>query len=260
MVTQYIGPATSQIDGSRMQHYNCVAAQAKTLLNTASLGFYNPSTTTLRTASGASAYTGITYDAIDRAVYTVTNGAVNFTVRYWSPNSFLEDLIDQGRKVAISIYTGVTRPYEDYRTGTFVGRHCVGVYAKRIARWRTPDGLWHSQKQGLVMDPGHSTARFVWWPWNLILRAANASAGSGQIHVYYTADLKGSNRTVRVDVATRYSPSMSADKTGVARGGSTVDLIQTGKGGRWYYGTRSGTGWAKIGVHKWLPGWGVKPH
>jgi hypothetical protein len=260
MVTQYIGRATSQLDGTRWQHYNCVAAQARTLIDTASCGYWRPSTASLRAAAGTDPYQGITYDAIDRAAASRTNGEVNFTVRYWASASLLEDLIDQGRKVAISIYTGVTRPYEDYRTGTFVGRHCVGVYAKRIARWRTPDGLWHSQRQGLVMDPGHSTARFVWWPWSLILRAATASTGNGTIHVYYTANLKSSRRTMRADSALRYSPSLSAAKTGTALRGSTVDLIQTGKGGAWTYGTHAGTGWVKTGVHRWAPGGRVKPH
>lgn len=250
----YLGVPVSQLDGSTFAHSNCVAACTSEAGDCSSLGFWNVKPATIRKLTGDTSG-GLSYDDCIAALKKATGGEVALSVLYWAPESTLEDLVTAGRVVGLSIHTAVTR-YTPYRTGTYVGRHNVIIGAKRYATITRSDGTKYQQKQGYVMDPGRTTARWEWWPWTLILQAANRSTETtDKIHVYYTRDLVNVKRTVDSDGSIRATASDTATKVGTVSAGQIYTVLTTVKGGTWGTTTSNpGNGWSKIGTSKYVNG------
>lgn len=253
----YLSDAVSQLDGSKYAHQNCVAACTSALGDTSSLSWWNVPPAKIRTLTGDISG-GISYDDSVAALKTATGGEVDLKVMYWAPiNSTvdtLDDLITAGRVVAISILTSVTR-YTPFNTGTFTGRHNVVVGAKRTILITREDGTRVNQKQGLVMDPGRTTAKWVWWPWSLIIKAAKASTGSNHMHCYYTRDLTKVTRTAKSSGAVRSVPEVrTGNIVGRVVKGQGYSVLDTVRGSRWTLDGREGYGWSKIGDRKYVHG------
>lgn len=256
----YLGRPVSQIDGSWAQNLNCVLASTSELGDCSSLGFWRISPARLRSLSG-DYVGGVTYDDAKKTLANATNGEVNLTIVYWAPEnsseSTLDNILSARRVTGISIDAGVTR-YTPFRTGTFTGGHTVVVGSKRNAYVYINDKRV-LQKQALVMDPGHGTAKWVWWPWSLLIKAAKARTGGNMIHVIYTRDLTNVNRLVKSTGAVRTEPRMRATKVGEVTKGEIVRVITTVRGGTWEYGTHHrGIGWAKLGDKRYTHGGRVR--
>lgn len=249
----YLGDAVSQLDGTAYAHQNCVAACTSVLGDTSSLSWWNVPPSRIRKLSGDTVG-GLTYGDSVAALKLATGGEVDLKVLYWAPQnattSTLDDLIDAGKVMAISILAAITR-YTPYNTGTFTGRHNVVVGAKRYATLTRSDGTKFTQKQGLVMDPGHTDVKWVWWPWNLIVKAATSSTGTNAIHCYYTRDLTNVKRRAKTSGAVRSTPAVTATNVvGRVVKDAEYTVLDTVKGGTWNLDVRKGTGWSKIGDKK----------
>ncbi len=251
----YLGKPVSQIDGSWAQNLNCVLASAAELADCSSVGYYRPTPARLRSLTG-DYQGGVSYDQARSSVASYTNSEVILSVLYWAPqtssDSTLDHLLDARRVVGISIDAGVTR-YTPYRTGTFTGGHAVIVGAKRNAYvWINDRKVL--QKQALVMDPGHGTAQWVWWPFSLLLQAAKARTGGNMIHVFYTRDLTSVKRIAKSDGAIRSEPRMRATKVGEINKGQVYYVETTTRGGSWETNGHTGIGWSKLGTGKYAHG------
>lgn len=251
----YLGRPVSQVDGSWAQNLNCVLASSAELADCSSVGYYRPTPSRLRSMTG-DYVGGVTYDQAKRVIADYTNNEVNLTVIYWAPEnlseSTLNSILNARRVTGISIDAGVTR-YTPFRTGTFTGGHTVVVGNKRSV-YVYIDGRRVLQKQALVMDPGHSTAEWVWWPWSLLIKAAKARTGGNMIHVLYTRDLTSTNRLAKSDGAVRSAPKMTAMKVGEVVKGQVYFTETTMRGGAWSTSGHSGIGWTQLGVGRYAHG------
>lgn len=251
MPTTYDGLPTSQLDGTALAHSNCTAGQASTLADSVSFRYWDPSPSAIRKQTGDTSG-GMTYDAVVGAVKALTKGEVVLKAMYWAPADTLEDMIDDGRASGLSILCKVTVT-TPWATGTYTGRHCIGVYGKRYKT--LADGT--KQKQGKVMDPGKSTAVFAWWPWSLIIKAALASTGGGGIHLMYTPDRTSVKRVARTSAAIRSSAKVidsPSNKIGSMAEGAAVTVINGLVGGSYGINGHTSTGWAQIGSGKFVVG------
>lgn len=243
----FIGAPVSQIGTGTFSQQNCVVTCLKKLMECSSLGYWNPSVAHLRAESDDSSG-GITYDTALATSSRVTGGEVVLSRLYWTDQSILDDLLDAPRVVTISILCSVTR-YTPFRTGTFTGGHSVVLADKRFVT--LSDGT--RQKQGLIMDPGHTDAAWVWWPWSLILRATAARAGAGKVHVMYTRDLGGVSRKAHAKGSIR-SATKVIDKpsnvVGSFASGESVGVIATVSGSPYTLEGKTLTAWNKTGANR----------
>lgn len=246
----YIGNPVSQLDGTWAQDWNCVAATVSELGDCSSLGFWKVPPSRIRTLTG-DYLGGLTYTDAAEALKTATNGDVVVSYLYWVPSSTLDDLLNAPRISGIVIDCSVTR-YTPFRTGTFTGLHSVVVGAKRIITLKRSDGTSYKQKQAFVMDPINNT--WVWWPWSLLMQAANYAAGAGLIHVIYTRDLANVTRTTTSDGYIRSSAHITNNKISPFVNGKSFTVIQTIRGGVWTVQGREGKGWSRIGTNKYVVG------
>lgn len=251
----YLGNAVSQIDGTYYAHQNCVLATTSVLGDSASLGYWKVSPARLRRLSGDTSG-GVTYGLAEDTMYRASDQEVNLTTVYWAPQntttSTLDNILDAPRVTAISISAAVTR-YTPYRTGTFTGGHTVTVGAKRYQEIIRADGSRYKQKQVKVMDSGHSTARWVWWPWSLLIKAAKARTGGNSIHVLYTRDLGYFSRRAKADGAIRSTASASSSANIVGRiyEGTAYTVILTLRGGTYTLDGKKMSGWNKLSAGRY---------
>lgn len=251
----YLGQAVTQLDGSPFSHQNCVLAATSELMNCSSLGFWDVGVPRLRGISGDN-YGGVTYDTAEVTASRASGGEVKLSHLYWAPetstNSTLNSLLSAPRIVAISIDAGVTR-YTPYNTGTFTGGHTVTVGSKRTVTVYRSDGSSYRQKQALVMDSGHSVAKWVWWPWNLLIKAARARTGSNTINVLYTRDVGHVVRVAKADGAVRTSPKISAtNKISKIYKNHSYTVLATLRGGEYNMDGRVLNGWNMIGTNRYV--------
>lgn len=252
----YLGNAVTQLDGSKYAHQNCVLATTSVLGDTSTLGFHRITPARLRVLSGDT-LGGVTYTTAAKTILGATNNEVKLTVLYWAPQnsteSTLDDILDARRATALSIDCSVTR-YTPFRTGTFTGGHTITVGAKRYVTITRSDGSTYRQKQAYVMDSGHSTAKWVWWPWSLLIKAAKARTGNNTIHVMYTRDVTNVTRVAASDGPIRSSATIANNKVGMVYKGKSYVVLDTVKGSAWTVDGRTGTGWSKLGAGKFVSG------
>lgn len=256
----YVGPLYHQGDGSAFQWQNCTLANLTTEMDTASLGYWRVPASRLRVLSGDTSG-GLTYDQIVALAPKATGNEVHVTRLYFMPIGNVVDLLKAPRTVHISVLGSA---YNDtpFRTGSFTGRHNIGLYDYRIYRWTDSAGVHHSQEQVLVGDPGVRTD-FRWWPLSLVLKAAQASARPGACHVWYSADLEGVTRISRGTSPLFVSPSTTSAHVGGLTPGSSEQVIKTVAGTAWSVSTaHKGNGWAQIknaaGAVGYVPGSALK--
>lgn len=250
----YIGNAVTQLDGSKFAHQNCVLATTSVLIDSASLGYWKVKPSRLRTLSGDTSG-GVTYSLAESTAAKATDKEVNLTTVYWAPEnsseSTLDNILSAPRLTAISIDAGVTR-YTPFRTGTFTGGHTVTVGGKRTILVTREDGSRVNQKQAYVMDSGHSDAKWVWWPWSLLIKAAKSRTGGNSIHVLYTRDLGGTKRVAKGKGAIRSSAKVtSTNRVGSLVAGQWYTVVSTVKGGTYTLDGRTMNGWNKLGTGKY---------
>lgn len=243
----YYSNPVSQIDHTAYQNLNCVAATASMLADTSSLGFWNVTPARIRSLSGDTSG-GITYTAASNAVQNATGGDVNLQILYWAPQnanrSTLDDLLEAPRSVGIVIHCAYT-VNTPFRTGWFAGTHSVVVVAKRHR---------NGVKQALVMDPGRSDPKAVWWPWALLIKAAKGAAGGDFIHVLYTRDMDDVKRVAKKNGAIRSAPRQDAPRVSTITAGNVYTVYGTVRGGQWEVPYHQGRGWSKLGVNKFAHG------
>lgn len=247
----YKGKPVSQLDGSTFAHSNCAPAVTKKLMDLWTLGYWNPLVKALRIASGDTS-DGVSFTDCETAAAKLSNQEVLLKHLYWAPVTVVDDMLEAGKEFGISILCSVTVNKPPYNTGTFIGRHAIAVLAKRTYTWTDSTGT-HSQKQYLVMDPGKTTAKFVWWPASLLIKAALASGDGAGVHVIYGRDRTNVTRVAKATGAIRSAPAVLDDpsnKVGTILAGATYLIADTVDGGSYAQDTRTLTGWNKLGVGK----------
>lgn len=252
----YLGEGVSQLDGSKYSQSNCVLASTTELMDCSTLGFWRVKPSNLRIISGDTEG-GVSYTLAASTAKKATAGEVDLTVIYWAPEnsttSTLDNLLDSPRVTAVSISAAVTR-YTPFRTGTYTGGHTVIAGAKRFATVTRADGTKYQQKQVYVMDAGHLEAKWVWWPWSLLIKAAKARTGNNTIHVLYTRDLGGVSRVAKEDGAIRSSAKVilsPSNKVGTITKGNSYTVQETVRGGSYSLDGRTMSGWNKLGTGKY---------
>lgn len=254
-MARYRGQPMTQLDGSAFAHSNCVLTVARKLADLWTLGFWQPPVRALRVATGDTSG-GVTFEAAEAATARITGGEVALRHRYSAPTSTLDDLIDAGRELGVTIHTAVTAG-TPFATGRFRGLHLIAVLDKRAVAYTDAAGAKRTQKQGLVMDPGHSAPTFRWWPWALIVKAAQAATAGAGVHVLYGRDRVNVARTVKNDGAIRSAPQLvdspKSNVVGHVKAGQTVTVAGTVDGGPYPLGTRKNlTGWNQLGPSRFV--------
>lgn len=221
-MTAYSPPGYSQIDGSRFQQQNCVAATCTDLIDRATVGRLRIGAPKIRTASGDFSG-GLSYSTAATAVAKATGGQVQLDVRFGLDRNQTRDIVASGRAIGISIDCSVTR-YTAYRTNYFTGGHTVYVNAYRV------NASGHAEF--MVEDPGTSSVGYLWWPADLLYRAAE-KRGGGRINILAGRDTEAVKRKAIAAGTLRATPSTSGASKGAITVGYVYFVARTVNGGTW---------------------------
>lgn len=246
------GKPVSQLDGSTYAHHNCVLAVTKKLMDLWTLGFWNPSVKSLRVATGDTSG-GVNYTQAIAAAAKLSSNEVLLKGLYNVPTQTMRDLLTAGKEFGIAILCSVT-VNTPYATGSYRGGHLVAVLDRRTYTWTDAAGLKRSQEQGLVMDPGRTTARFVWWPWSLLVKAALAHTSGNGVHLLAGRDRKNVTRPAKIAGAIRSTTAVVENPTNVVGSfteGQGVLVVDTADGSAYPLQTRTLTQWNKLGPGKY---------
>jgi hypothetical protein len=251
--TPYLGDAVTQLDGTTYQYSDCGCAGSAELADCSSLGFWRPTPARIRNLSGDTSG-GVSYPDLAAAVKKATYGEVVLTPLFWVPPSTLDDIMSAPRVTGVSILCSVTINTPFRTSPTYTGRHFIVLGARRYATVTRSDGTKYQQKQGLIMDPGHSTTylKWQWWPWALIVKAATASTGNGTVNLMQTRDLGGVSRTAKANGGVHTTPSTTASLIGTVAKDKTYTVAGTVRGGGYAANGHICKGWSKRGTGQFV--------
>ena len=205
-----------QMDGSRFQSANCVAATTTELISLATVDRLHIPAWKIRQASGDTSG-GIEYSVAAAAAYRVTNGEVSLAstrvvdwarVKEYLGTRSLGIIIDCSKTVRTA-----------YRTNSFTGLHSVTVAGGTIR-----DGTVK------VEDPGTTTAGWKAWPLDLLKRASLINGYHWLLVAPPTEDV---DQTARIRAAVRAKPDNSSRVLRTLQKGDVVHVRKTRRGGPW---------------------------
>lgn len=237
MAEPYRPPKYSQMDGSVYQRSNCVLAVTTDLIDRATVGALRIPAPVLRKLTGDTSG-GVTHSQAAAAAYTATKGRVVLTPKVLSSRQQLRDLSQAG--IAFGLFmSAYTTKDTRFRTNAYTGLH--EIYGQDYDP---------ADDEFLMEDPGTTSAGYMWWPEDLLFRAAER-AGGGSIYVLVAKDTEGVTRKCVMKGRIRATPDVNGTDRGPLVLGKSYTVSRTVNGGFW----KRADGGQSNGWHRIADGW-----
>lgn len=222
-----------QIDGSPLDESNCVPATCVMGVDRATVGTKRPTTAAIRKASGDTSG-GLLFTDAARATEAVTG--VKGTVRLGISRNDVRALLLGGHALTVGINCAVTR-WTAYRTNYYTGFHAV--FANSLY-----------EQTATVEDPGTTSAGYLYWPLDLLYRAAESFTGNGGINVIVWPDTEGVTKVAVKTGRIRGTASTEGPDLGPIVLGKAYTAVTTVTGGSWWSARRKAyaNGWWRVAV------------
>ncbi len=212
----------AQLDGSRYQTQNCVAATTVEVIDLGSVGRFRLTASAIRQTSGDTSG-GLEYSIAKAAGNELTDNQVPLTVQMVDDWAEAKDILARSSAgLLIDCSKTIRTPF---RTNYFTGLHSVSAAAG-------------SQRDGTIKveDPGTTVAGWKRWPLTLLRDASLVrDPYTGQRHrwLLVAPPSEDVNKNARIRVGVRLEPDRNSRRLGVLQKGDRIHVRATTTGGDW---------------------------